>query len=128
MTTRKAANEKPEDKPDEGTDPPKDGDTDSGGDSPDGGSLEQHVRDLVRQAVDSLLGDRSESNPPKRADDEDELYRRVKHAQDRIKSDEEKEGRLKKVEETLAKVTEKPPAKDTIGTKISRWMWWSEEK
>lgn len=126
MTTKKA-DEKVEDKAEDGNDDPKDDDKGSGGDGSAAGSLEQHVRDLVEKAVSSLLGDRSEGSG-KRGDDEDELYRRVKSAQDKIKADEEKEGRLKKVEETVAKITEKPPTKDTIGTKLSRFMWGGDDK
>ena len=124
MTTKKAEKEEKE----EGEETDEEGGKDSGGGGSDGGSLEQHVRQLVREAMDALMGDRGESSRGgTRADDEEALFQRVKKAQEKIKADEEKEGRLKKVEEKVEKVLEKPPSRDGFGGKVSRFLWGGED-
>lgn len=125
MTARKT-----EPKVEETEEEPKKDETDKAADSGDAGSdsLDSRIRTVVKDVVDSLLGDRSESAGRRtQSDDEDELYQRVRKAQDKIKKDEEKEGRLTKVEEKLEKVFEKPPARDGIGGKVQRWFWGSED-
>lgn len=84
--------------------------------------LEQHVRELVKSAVESLVGDGGKVRHTA-TDDEERLARLVKDAQAKIRAEEERENRFKSVEETLKKVTEKPPSRDGLGGKIQKWLW-----
>ena len=104
---------------------PKADDKDPGSGSADGSSLEDRIRKLVSEAVDGLLGDRSGGGH--KVDDEDALFQRVKKAQEKIKAEEERDGKIVKIEETLTKVLEKPPARDGLGGKISRFLWGGED-
>lgn len=51
---------------------------------------------------------------------------RVKAALDQVKAEEDKDNRVKKLEETLQKVTERPPARSGILGKVQRVMWGEE--
>lgn len=97
----------------------------AGSDTADDSSLESRIRQLVSEAVDGLLGDRDKGS--RKIDDEEALFQRVKKAQEKIKAEEEREGKIVKIEETLTKVLEKPPARDGIGGKISRFLWGGED-
>lgn len=55
------------------------------------------------------------------------MTRRVKAAMDKVKADEDRDQRFQKVEETLQKVTEKPPARGGILGKVQRVMWGADE-
>lgn len=51
---------------------------------------------------------------------------RVRSALDKVKAEEERDQRVSKVEETLQKVTERPPARSGILGKVQRVMWGEE--
>lgn len=121
MTAKKV--EEKEDKDDAGDEEVDADKADSPGHS-DNDSLDQRIRDLVREAVESLTSGFKSSD--RKVDDEEHLFNLVKKAQEKIKADEEREGRFKTVEETVQKLVEKPPARDGIGGKIQRWMWGGE--
>lgn len=87
----------------------------------DDGSLDDRIRQMVREAVESLT--ESFKGSGRKVDDEEHLFHLVKQAQEKIKADEEKEGRFKSVEETVQKLVEKPPARDGFGGKLQRWIW-----
>ncbi|MGH7485250.1 MAG: hypothetical protein ACREMY_06535 [bacterium] len=127
MTTKKSEKTEEHEDADEGDEPT--GKTDGGG-TASGESLDGRIRDLVREAVDNLLGDRSKSSGGRTSgDDEEALFQRVKKAQEKIKAEEDKDTRFKTVEETvetLKKVVEKAPARDGFSGKISRFLWGSE--
>lgn len=118
MTTKKA--EEKEAKDDAGDEEVDASKADSS-DHPDGDSLDQRIRDLVREAVESLTSGFKSGD--RKVDDEEHLFNLVKKAQERIKADEEKEGRFKTVEETVQKLVEKPPSRDGVGGKLQRWIW-----
>lgn len=97
-----------------------------GGDNDaDENRLEGRIRAIVREVVGPLL-ENSNGNSRRAVDDEDETTRRVKSALDKLKADEERENRVKKVEETLQKVTERPPARSGVLGKVQRAMWGEE--
>lgn len=130
MTTRKTtekADEKDDAADDSGDKKDDAGATDGGGSS-DSDGLEGRIRTLVKEAVDSLLGDSSKATGRASvADSEEELERRVRAAHEKLTAEEKKEGRVTKLEEKLEKVLEKPPARDGIGGKVSRFLWGSED-
>lgn len=117
-------NEEEQAEPDtEDTDAPDEanGDDDSG----DNG-LEGRIREIVREVVGPLL-ETGNGRTGRAADDEDITTHKVKAALDKLKSEEERENRFKKVEETLQKVTERPPARPGIVGKLQRVMWGEDE-
>ena len=90
------------------------------------GGLEDSIREIVAEVVEPLLGKRSTSRRTTVADDEDEIFRKVKAAQDKLKAEETKEGRVSKLEEALQKVTERPPSRAGVGGRLQRWLWGEE--
>lgn len=100
------------------------------GDSAAGGSdLESHIRKVVRDVVDGLLGPGDQGVKSSPATDESSVFKMVKDAQEKLKKEEEKDAQFKSVAdsvETLKKVVEKAPARDGLGGKIQRLMWGTE--
>lgn len=97
--------------------------TNDHGDAGDNG-LEGRIREIVREVVSPLLETGSRTSRP--VDDEESMTRRVKTALDKVKAEEDRDKRFQKVEETLEKVTEKPPARGGILGKVQRVMWGEE--
>lgn len=97
--------------------------TNGDGDAGDNG-LEGRIRAIVREVVGPLL--ESGSGSSRRPDDEQSMTTRVKAALDQVKAEEDKDNRVKKLEETLQKVTERPPARSGILGKVQRVMWGEE--
>lgn len=96
------------------------------GSSSDGGGLESRIREIVREVVGDLVP-AGGGNGRRSADDEDETTRRVQAAMDKIRSDEERENRLKNVEEKVEKIAERPPSRGGFLGKLQRAMWGAEE-
>lgn len=102
----------------------------SSGDAGGGGDLESHIRKVVGEVVNGLLGDRDKGSKSSPAQDENAIFRMVKDAQQSLRSEEEKESAFKGVVETveeLKKVVERAPARNGLGGKIQRAMWGSDE-
>ena len=130
MTTKKAdakTEEEEEDPKGEQTGrDAKDDDKGTGDGSADGGSLEASIRKIVNDVVGPLLGGSGKGGRATALDDEDRLSRLVRDAQVKLKAEEDKENRFKKVEEVVEKLVEKPPARDGVVGKLQRFMWGSE--
>lgn len=87
--------------------------------------LEGRIREIVREVVGPLL-ESPGGNGRRQVDDEESMTRRVKSALDKVKEEEDRDNRVKKVEETLQKVTERPPARAGILGKVQRVVWGEE--
>jgi len=98
----------------------------TGDGSADAGSLEASIRKIVNDVVGPLLGNGGKGGRATALDDEDRLSRLVRDAQVKLKAEEDKENRFKKVEEIVEKIVEKPPARDGVVGKLQRFMWGSE--
>lgn len=100
-----------------------------GGDGDDAGSddLTSHIRRVVTEVVEKVLGDRTTSGAgTTQAQDEGAIRRMVKEAQEALHKEEQKDSRFKEVSETvetLKKAVEKAPARAGIGGKAQRFFW-----
>lgn len=107
------------------------GDSEDDGDGGDSGdSLENRIKEVVREVVDGLLGERSKTGKSSPAQDEESIRRMVKDAQDKLRKEEEKDSKFKAVSESvesLKKAVEKAPARAGVGGKVSRWLWGSDD-
>lgn len=97
-----------------------------GGDGAGGGDLESHIRKVVGEALDGLLGNRDPAPKTGPAQDENAIFRMVKEAQQSLKKEEERDSSFKAVAETvesLKAAVERPPARNGLGGKLQRFMW-----
>jgi hypothetical protein len=92
----------------------------------DDNGLEGRIREIVREVVSPLL-DHGSSNGRGPVDDEDSMTGRVRDALAKVKAEEDRDSRFKKVEETLQRVTERAPARSGVIGNIQRWMWGDTE-
>jgi hypothetical protein len=90
-----------------------------------GTGLEGRIREIVREVVGPLL-EPGTGNSRRPVDDEQSMTDRVRSALDKVKAEEEREHRVSKVEETLQKVIERPPARAGIVGRVQRVMWGDE--
>lgn len=100
------------------------------GDATGGGDLESHIRKVVSEVVNAVLGERPETGKTGPAQDENAIFRMVKQAQESLRKEEEKDSRFKEVAETvenLKKVTERAPARSGFGGRLQRAMWGGPE-
>lgn len=125
------AKDPPEDDPDEEGSP--DGDEspeDDGGDGPGGSDLESHIRAVVHDVIDTVLGKRAPapaSSGPRQ--DEAAILAMVKDAQGKLRAEEEKDARFEAVAgevESLKKVVEKAPTRSGLAGKVQAFLWGSE--
>lgn len=104
-------------------------DKESGKSADTGGGLESHIREVVKDAISAILGGSDKAAKSTPATDESSVFRMVKEAQESLKKEEDRENKLKGIDETvetLKKAVEKPPARNGIGGRVSRFMWGQE--
>lgn len=106
------------------------GSEDPDSDADSGGSLEGRIREVVKEVVDGLLGDRTKaagkSSP---AQDEASVFKMVQDAQAKLKKEEDRDRKVSEVSETvetLKKQAEKAPARAGVGGKLQHWFWGEE--
>lgn len=99
-----------------------------GGGDPVGADLEGRIRGWVREAVAELVdaGPGRGGGRARPADEEHATRAQVRAALDELRGEEERDSKLREMEEQLKRVTERPPSRSGWLGKVQRAMWGEE--